>query len=498
MEQQTKSFVFAGFLTLAVLGLCILPQPVHAASFWDSFIPKIITGAMDIYAIPSAIILMMIQAITGLLPVIAGELLKMVISISGSIALTPTAPGAGSGDVVVVGWQFTRDLANMFFVLILAWIGFATILRLKDYEVKSILPKLILIAVLVNFIPVICGVIIDVADIMTWYFSLKSLNIGALMLDKLPGFEIARGGTEGLLKLIPGTGGISGIAVKSLMGIVFNLVAAFMLVLYTLLFVVRIVAIWVLIILAPLAWLGYIIPAGKKMWSMWWKNFIQWTIIGIPLMFFLYLSGFVFGGTSFDACSVNLEQIANQYGIGQAILSSIFGETIFCSILPFTAGIIILLVGFILSITFAPTGADTIIKTARRGGEAAAKVGGKAFIKGPLKNYGKGFKDTVTLRPFREGVKAGGGWKTRGGWAAGFKRTVKTMTPPPPKDWVPLAKGYTKATASGIGKAVKDSASAGWKAMIKAKKKKKGEKCPRCGTALPVDADFCPNCQLPF
>ncbi len=500
MKQRNKPLVFAGFLILAILGLGVLPQSVHAASFWDSFVPKIITGAMDIYNIPFAIILMILQAVTGILPVVAGVLLQTIVAISGSVPLTPMSAGA-EGTVVTVGWQFTRDLANMFFVLILAWVGFATILRIKDYEIKTILPKLILIALLVNFIPVICGVIIDVADIVTWYFSQKSLNIGALLVDKLPGVEIVRGGTghllETLTQLAPGTGGISGIATKSLMGIVFNLVAAFMLILYAVLFVLRVVAIWVLIILAPLAWLGYIVPQGKKMWDMWWKNFIQWTIISVPLMFFLYLSGFVFGGTSFSQCSVNLDQVANQYGVAQAILASIFSQTLFCSILPFTAGILILLIGFILSITFAPSGADKIIQGAKKGGMAAAKVGGTAFMKGPLKGYakgfGKGFIDTATLRPFREGVKAGGGWKTRGGWAAGLGRTVKTITPPPPKAWVPLAKGYTKAAASGTLKAVKDSTTAGLVAGgLKKKKPKASKQCiggppggPPVGTMAP-------------
>lgn len=506
MKQQTKSFAFAGFLTLAILGLCILPQPAYAASFWDSFIPKIITGSMDIYVIPSAILLMIYQAITGILPIVFGFLLQTIMAISGSIPLTPASPGA-EGTVVMVGWQFTRDLANMFFVLILAWVGFATILRLKEYEIKTIVPKLILIALLINFIPVICGVIIDVADIITWYFSQKSLNVPVLLWQKLPGVEIVKGGTADLLgelmKLAPGTGGISGIAVKSLMGIVFNLVAAFMLALYAVLFILRVVAIWVLIILAPLAWLGYIIPQGKKIWDMWWKNFIQWTIIGIPLMFFLYLSSFVFGGTSFSQCSVDLDNVANQYGIAQAIIASIFGQTIFCSILPFTAGIIILLVGFILSITLAPSGADTVIKGAERGGKAAAKVlgtrawqGTTGMMKKRWKDYKLNYQTGRNLGLTRREAFATTSRRALGDYGRDIWGRSRRL-PAAVGGGVARTPSLTERIVNrGTWSAIKDSASAGWKAMIKAKKGKKGQRCPVCHQPLTSDSDFCtnPNC----
>jgi hypothetical protein len=40
--------------------------------------------------------------------------------------------------VVQLGWKITRDLANMFFVLILLVIAFATILRVETYGMKQI------------------------------------------------------------------------------------------------------------------------------------------------------------------------------------------------------------------------------------------------------------------------------------------------------------------------------------------------------------------------
>src|SRR5574344_497235 len=47
---------------------------------------------------------------------------------------------------VVSGWKIVRDICNMFFVVIMLIIAFATILRVKDYTYEKLLPKLIIMA----------------------------------------------------------------------------------------------------------------------------------------------------------------------------------------------------------------------------------------------------------------------------------------------------------------------------------------------------------------
>ena len=67
---------------------------------------------------------------------------------------------------VVKGWAIVRDLCNMFFILILLVIAFATILRVEGYDIKKMVPKLIIMAILINFSKTICGLIIDAADLV--------------------------------------------------------------------------------------------------------------------------------------------------------------------------------------------------------------------------------------------------------------------------------------------------------------------------------------------
>ncbi|GAI30419.1 unnamed protein product, partial [marine sediment metagenome] len=59
---------------------------------------------------------------------------------------------------------------NMLLVLILVYIAIATILRLAGYETKKLLITFIIVALLVNFSPVICGLIVDASNIVMNFF----------------------------------------------------------------------------------------------------------------------------------------------------------------------------------------------------------------------------------------------------------------------------------------------------------------------------------------
>ena len=98
------------------------------------------------------------------LDLIVKYLLNWIIS---TVLYTPIT----SASVVATGWPIVRNFANAIIVLALIAIAMATILRIKDYEAKSLLPKLIIAALLINFSLVICGIIIDAASITIRFFN---------------------------------------------------------------------------------------------------------------------------------------------------------------------------------------------------------------------------------------------------------------------------------------------------------------------------------------
>ena len=84
----------------------------------------------------------------------------------------------GQSDIARVGWTVCRDIANMFFILFMVVIAFATILRIERYGVKQLLPKVIIIALLINFSMVLCFVLIDFTNIAANYF-ITNAQVGA-------------------------------------------------------------------------------------------------------------------------------------------------------------------------------------------------------------------------------------------------------------------------------------------------------------------------------
>ena len=68
--------------------------------------------------------------------------------------------------VVATGWGISRDIVNMFLIFILLYIAIATILQVSGYGAKELLATLIVIAFLVNFSLVITKMIIDASNVL--------------------------------------------------------------------------------------------------------------------------------------------------------------------------------------------------------------------------------------------------------------------------------------------------------------------------------------------
>ena len=64
---------------------------------------------------------------------------------------------------VTTAWSVLRDIANIFFIFIFLAIGIGTILNIQQYSVARLLPKLLIVAILVNFSLFFTRVTVDIA-----------------------------------------------------------------------------------------------------------------------------------------------------------------------------------------------------------------------------------------------------------------------------------------------------------------------------------------------
>jgi hypothetical protein len=185
---------------------------------------------------------------------------------------------------IVNGWVIARDVANMFFVIILLIIAFATILRIENYSYKKWLPKLILMAILINFSKTICGLLIDLSQVvmLTFVNAFKDVAAGSLVdMLGITGWQ-SLDGIENV-----GEWTVASAYVLSVIYIIITLttVAAMVGML-----VMRIVMIWVYVVLSPFAYLLAAFPGGAKYSSQWWSEFTKNLIVGPVLAFFIWLS----------------------------------------------------------------------------------------------------------------------------------------------------------------------------------------------------------------
>ncbi|MBU1036792.1 hypothetical protein KKF32_02000 [Patescibacteria group bacterium] len=188
---------------------------------------------------------------------------------------------------VEIGWPLVRDLCNMFFVVIILVIAFSTILRISTYHYRSTLLKLVIMAILINFSKTILGFVIDFAQVIMLTFVNGFREAALLNLEK--SFGISSWLSIG--EVAPNKG-LSWAAVIGalLLSVILAVVAIFTMLVYLVLLLQRIITLWILVIISPIAFLGTAFPALAKFTSQFWQRFWQMITLGITMAFFMWLS----------------------------------------------------------------------------------------------------------------------------------------------------------------------------------------------------------------
>ncbi len=196
--------------------------------------------------------------------------------------------------VVTIGWGITRGLCNMGFALILLIMAFATILQIESFGMKKILVRLVLAALLINFSLMIAGILIDFAQVLTDYFIFQAAGPDSSITGNLmSGLQISKiynlSVKEVSIWKIPSLQ----MLVEEAIGCVIFAIAAFSFFAMAGYLLIRIIAIWLLLIISPLAWLAMIVPSVPGVgngWTKWWSEFFKWVFFAPIYSFFIYLA----------------------------------------------------------------------------------------------------------------------------------------------------------------------------------------------------------------
>ncbi|MDP3763911.1 MAG: hypothetical protein Q8Q92_04740 [bacterium] len=245
---------------------------------------------------------------------IVGMILKIVslltglaaVVLNGVIYYTVVDVSNNYSKIIAISeaWGVIRDVANMGFIFVLLYAAIQTILGIGE-DAKKLIVRVIVVAILINFSLFFTKIIIDVSNILALLFY-DAIAPGAAQA----GFTGA--GSKGLsdafmqhLSLTSlykaGKLGVENIITIGVMGSVMLLIAAFVFFAAALMFIIRYVVLILVIILSPLAFMGWVLPALKKYWDQWW-NALSGQAFFAPIYFMLtWVALHVLGGimTSF-------------------------------------------------------------------------------------------------------------------------------------------------------------------------------------------------------
>lgn len=200
--------------------------------------------------------------------------------------------------IVPFGWQITRDIANLGFVLVIIVIAIAVILRMETYGSRQLLVRLIAAAIIVNFSLAIMGAILQFSEVLTTFF-LSKIPSGDDLGASLAGAFNAQRFFLNPNSFNPGTSADASATSAILLNIAsvlfsaaFVVVATIVIGTFAVLLFIRYLYLVFLAIGAPMIWLFWVVPDLNGIFKKWWSKFLDWTFFQPASAFFIYLSFF--------------------------------------------------------------------------------------------------------------------------------------------------------------------------------------------------------------
>lgn len=224
---------------------------------------------------------------------------KLIILVIGMVIIPILGyNGFGSSQVVSIGWALVRDVVNMFVIVLLLLMAVQTMLGIGRIDWRQQLPRFFLAVVAVNFSKTITLFLIDIGQVVMFTFVNALTDIAAgnfINLLQISSFyELSE--SANLVDGVVESGGYNAVgflATSWLTVSLLGMVLAVML-LMALIYIYRIVLLWVLIVVSPIAFfaggVGNTLASFGSQYADWWKRLVGAIALGPILTFFLWLA----------------------------------------------------------------------------------------------------------------------------------------------------------------------------------------------------------------
>lgn len=223
-----------------------------------------------------------------------------------------TGLSSSSNSPMYQAWSFFRNVANIMFVIAMLFVIFSQItgFGIDNYGIKKILPKLIVTAIIVNFSYIICGIFVDLSNIIgegiknilesvagsttTATEKLGDNVVG--VINTLIGALVTVGAAAGGLT-IAGAAISNAVVSGSLLTVIFPILAfvgsALMAGFFAMLMLgLRQALIIIMIVISPVAFVLYAIPNTNGLFKKWFQLF-KTLLMLFPVFCFMVGGGFL-------------------------------------------------------------------------------------------------------------------------------------------------------------------------------------------------------------
>ncbi len=186
--------------------------------------------------------------------------------------------------IIYPGWQIVRNLSNMVFIIALIAIAMGTLFQMSNYQFRQLLIKLVIAALLVNFSLVIGQAVLGLADtIQNQFLPNNSEAIRTLARD------LMERGTVEIFNNVPVTTDPFSVAANLLFMEMVTLGTFAVFVAMVAFLAIRVIALWILLMVSPLAYVAGVLPTTAGLRGKWWSEFLKYAFFTPIMAFFINL-----------------------------------------------------------------------------------------------------------------------------------------------------------------------------------------------------------------
>jgi hypothetical protein len=271
-------------MLLVGAGAFAVPHTTHAALV-DALLNVAGISTDIVYGFLGKLLWWAAVPVTGLVVQLVGSMIDLIISISAD-------RGFYNSEAIKNSWAILRDVGNMTFIFILIFNGLQVILNRGNLAtIKKVLGGVILAAVFINFSLFFTKAVIDVSNITAAWFIQGIYGVAGTtsVSDAIHGtFQMSKLAASPTNQITSASFSSQAFATGIIM-VVLNCIVIY--VFFQLLFILlaRFVTFIILLVTAPIGFVGLLLPQLKDYAEKWWKELNSQAMLAPMVFLMLYI-----------------------------------------------------------------------------------------------------------------------------------------------------------------------------------------------------------------